>query len=94
MNMSLSTTTRDSLRSLAISDNGFVFDPKTGNAYTLNQTGIIVLRRLKEGREVHEIALELEREFPDVSSVQDDVRDFLRLLREVGLMDEARKEAT
>jgi len=39
----------DRLESLAVSGTGFVFDPATGHTYTLNRTGLDVLRLLREG---------------------------------------------
>jgi hypothetical protein len=37
------------LSTLAISDSGFVFDPRTGHSYTVNASGLTVLRDLKKG---------------------------------------------
>ena len=38
------------LSRMAISENGFVFDPVTGNAFTLNATGLALLRIFQQHR--------------------------------------------
>ena len=39
----------DNLKQLAISENGFVFDPSSGYSYTVNETGLNVLKLLISG---------------------------------------------
>lgn len=38
----------DALRRLALSDSGFVFDPLTGASFTVNSTGLALIRLLQE----------------------------------------------
>ncbi len=40
---------------LKINDNGFVFDPVTGESYTLNPIGLEMLKLINEGRNKPEI---------------------------------------
>ena len=54
--------------SLAVSENGFLFLPTTGETFTVNETGRFILRRLQEGREQQEIISSLIDEF-DVEPV-------------------------
>jgi len=35
------------LRRLALSESGFVFDPVTGNSFTVNETGLFLLRQIQ-----------------------------------------------
>ena len=42
---------------LTINDNGFVFDPVTGESYTLNPVGLEMLRKLDSGQSKEEIKL-------------------------------------
>ncbi|MGD9202281.1 MAG: PqqD family protein [Chitinispirillia bacterium] len=44
------------LYNLAISDTGFIFDPVSGNSYNTNETGVYILKKLKERLNVEEIA--------------------------------------
>jgi PqqD family protein of HPr-rel-A system len=74
------------LKELAISDSGFVFDPFSGGTFTLNATGQVILRGLKEGKSTDEIVKVLSEEFDQVSPrVEEEVRDFLRTMHEFGL---------
>jgi PqqD family protein of HPr-rel-A system len=77
------------IQTLAMSDTGFVFDPRTGHAYTVNATGLAVLRGLKEGRSLAEVTKLVEDDFDQTIAVEDGVRRFLQLLEELGLLPES-----
>ncbi|MBF0131238.1 MAG: PqqD family protein [Magnetococcales bacterium] len=47
------------LGSLAVSRNGFVFDPKSGQSFTVNATGLTTLELLQGGISAREIAVKL-----------------------------------
>jgi len=53
---------------IAISENGFVFNPSTGDSFTLNSTGKEVLTLIKDGKNIDQI-LELMQEKYEVDSV-------------------------
>jgi PqqD family protein of HPr-rel-A system len=74
------------LKNLAISEEGFVFDPTTGQSFTTNSTGIFIFKLLKEEKSEEEIVKELTEEF-EVSedTAQIDLDDFLYRLRELNL---------
>lgn len=75
------------IKRLAINDEGFVFDPATGDSFMLNATGATLLRGLQE--ELDELAL-LERLIDrfDVEPAQaaGDVDDFLMQLRSLRIL--------
>lgn len=75
----------DVLGRLAISGSGFVFDPVIGNSFTVNETGIVVLRMLQDGvTTLPEVIACLSREFDASAEVLErDVLDFAACLREV-----------
>lgn len=75
------------LKNLALSETGFVFDPSTGNTFTLNDSAIFILKSLRDGSTAPDIARQLTAEF-DVSDTQagDDVTDVLLQLKEAGLV--------
>lgn len=77
------------IRSLAISDTGFVFDPRTGHSYSVNRTGLTVLRAMKEGRSRLEITDSLSRDFSRATAVEDDLNVFVKLLEELGIATSA-----
>lgn len=75
-------TKTHSIRDLAISESGFVFDPFSGGTFTVNATGHSILTGLRAGLTTREIVSRLHAEFessPD--NLEDDVREFLRSFR-------------
>ena len=50
---------RERLQKLAVSDTGFVFDPQTGQSFTLNGTGMLSISLLKRGSTVEQTAMSL-----------------------------------
>jgi PqqD family protein of HPr-rel-A system len=74
------------LRVLAVSETGFVFDPRTGHSYSLNPTGLAVLGALRDGTDLATVAVKLREEFDGGVAVEDDIEGFLELLRELGLV--------
>ncbi len=81
----------DSLRHLAISEEGFIFDPLTGNSFTTNKTGLFILSKLREGKSEAEILSDMRERFeaPE-EEMEKDVTDFIEQLRFHGLMGESR----
>jgi hypothetical protein len=76
------------LKDLALSESGFLFDPYTGLTFSLNPTGRFMLERLREGLGETAIREAVERAF-ELGEGDDplrDVRDFMFLLRENGLL--------
>ena len=74
------------LRSLAVSDTGFIFDPRTGHSYSANTTGLAVLSAMKAGLAPAQIVEAISAEFDGSVAVEDDVHQFIELLRELGLV--------
>lgn len=75
-----------SLSELAVSSEGFAFNPSTGQSYTINTTGRIVIDLLATGLEVEQVARNLVKRF-DVSfeDAFADVLEFRGQLRIYGL---------
>ena len=72
------------LRELAVSDSGFIFDPMTGHTFTVNPSGLLLLRWLKDGVEAGQLSARLAEEFaiePDEDPTRN-VQDFIMQLRE------------
>ncbi|MBM4403450.1 MAG: PqqD family protein [Candidatus Cloacimonetes bacterium] len=72
---------------LAISDNGFIFDPATGYSYSANETGFMLLRMLQSGLDKAEIRQQFLTEYettPD--SLDSDLEHFILMLRALNLI--------
>ncbi|NOX43247.1 MAG: PqqD family protein [Gammaproteobacteria bacterium] len=71
------------LNRLAISENGFLFDPSSSNSFTLNQTGSAVIDILKKELDADQTIKLLLQEFDvTASTVERDLFEFARTLRE------------
>ncbi len=76
------------LNSLAISDNGFIFKPSTGESFTTNELGLIILNLLKEGKSADEIINEITEEFDvDAISAGRDLYEYLDFLKRENMID-------
>ncbi len=51
------------LAKLAVSESGFLFDPETGQSFTLNKTGLVTLNQLKRGSSIEETASYLSQNY-------------------------------
>jgi hypothetical protein len=74
---------------IALSENGFVFNPSTGDSFTMNKTGREVLMLIKEGKNLDQIA-DLMGEKYDVDRVTlvRYLEDFVNELGANNLMEE------
>jgi hypothetical protein len=74
------------LSQLALSDEGFVFDPQTGDSFQVSETGMVVMHALKEGRGDEEIAQQLVAHFEvSLEEARRDCTDFRSQLKNFGL---------
>ncbi len=72
----------ENLMRLALSDSGFVFDPVSGNSFSVNGSGMAILRRLQQGTDLTRIVASLCEEFEvDALAAERDVIEFANLLR-------------
>ena len=77
-------------KDLAISETGFVFDPFSGGTFTVNATGQVIIKALREGLSIDETIARLQTDFENVTdNLDEDVRDFLRTLSEFGLLSDS-----
>lgn len=71
------------LERLAVSESGFVFDPLSGHSFTVNETGLAILRMLQRGSRVDELRRRLASEYDVESAALDrDLLEFLGSLRD------------
>ena len=75
------------LKRLAVNDEGFLFDPVTGESYTVNPVGATIIKLLKEGGSAPQNVEALVSAF-DVGQeeAERDLNDFLAHLRSLKLI--------
>ncbi len=76
------------LNSLAISDNGFIFKPATGESFTTNEMGLFIINLLKEGKSGDEIINAITEDFEiDNVTAGRDLYEFLDFLKRENMTD-------
>lgn len=71
------------LQRLAISENGFVFDPVSGHNFTVNETGLVILRKLQKDNQLAPLLDHLMEEYDATRrELERDVLEFAGLLRD------------
>lgn len=74
---------------IALSENGFVFNPSTGDSFTLNNTGKEVLMMIKEGKNISQIAdLMIAKYDADRITIERYLEDFVNDLSMNNLMED------
>jgi len=72
-----------SLQRLAISESGFVFDPTSGHNFTVNETGLSILRRLQKNTDLTPLLEALIEEYEVTPrELERDVLEFAGMLRD------------
>lgn len=71
---------------LALSEEGFVFDPMSGQSYQVNPIGVLILKELRDQKSVADIVSILTTEFEVASEeAERDVYDFIERLQRYGI---------
>lgn len=68
-------------KNIAISESGFVFNPVTGESYTVNPIGTEIIQLLNEGMETEQITISLcDKYLVDRHTFEKDLSDFVGML--------------
>ena len=75
-------------KNIAINDKGLLFNPATGESFTVNQIGIIIIKLLKEEKSISEISDIITEEYNvDDHTLEKDILDFGYLLRNHNIVE-------
>jgi hypothetical protein len=70
------------LKDIAFSDTGFIFNPITGESYSVNPIGVCILNRLREGKSLHQICEHLVADFEvEHETAERDLMEFMNILK-------------
>ncbi|MDX9848581.1 MAG: PqqD family protein [Tenuifilaceae bacterium] len=76
-------------KNVAISESGFIFDPSTGDSFTLNPIGVELFGMIKEGKPIDEIIPYFTSKYDvDSSSFERYYYDFVGTLKQMQLVDD------
>ncbi|MEN9488461.1 MAG: hypothetical protein RL494_726 [Bacteroidota bacterium] len=68
-------------KNLAISENGFVFNPTTGDSFSVNELGAVIINEIKAGKSKSEIIESVSTTYnAEKSTIEKDFNEFLNVL--------------
>ena len=77
-------------KNIAISESGFVFDPNTGDSYSMNPIGLEIMTFMKEGKSQGDIFnFVLKKYEVDRDTFENNFYDFMNMLRQFNLIETA-----
>ncbi len=75
-------------KNIAISDSGFLFNPSSGESFSVNQTGTEILNMIKEGKSDNEIReYFLSKYDTNANTFDKDLQDFKEMISQYQLTD-------
>ncbi|MDD2197924.1 MAG: PqqD family protein [Bacteroidales bacterium] len=76
-------------KNIAISETGFIFDPTTGDSFTLNPAGIEILEMIKQSKPFADISTAFTSKYDvDPSSFERYYYDFVATLKQMQLIED------
>ncbi|HBS85754.1 MAG: hypothetical protein A2W91_13370 [Bacteroidetes bacterium GWF2_38_335] len=76
-------------KNIAVSENGFVFDPTTGDSYSLNEIGTEFLNLMKAGKSKEKIQKEIMNKYDvDEITFEKSFHDFIKMLATYQLIED------
>jgi hypothetical protein len=80
-------------KNIAISESGYIFNPSTGESFTVNPIGIEIFNMIKSDKSFEEVSkFILERYNADESTIEKDYNDFVGMLKMHQLIENEDKE--
>jgi len=75
-------------KNIALSDSGFLFNPLSGDSYSVNEVGGFIIKMIKDNKSEEEIIKTVTEEYAiDKDSVEKDFYDFKKVLETYKLTD-------
>ena len=76
-------------KNIAVSETGFVFDPTSGESYSINKEGQEIMALMKDGKNAEQISTIMCETYEiDPASFEKYFYDFIGMLRQFQLVDE------
>jgi hypothetical protein len=75
-------------KNIAVSEEGFLFNPTTGDSFSTNPVGSEIIALLKQDKSISDIKIEIGKQY-DVDSylLERDLEDFMTLLKEHNILE-------
>ena len=76
-------------KNVAISENGFLFNASRGDSYLTNSVALLIINLLKENKSLDDIKEYLLVTYEvDESTLEKDLYDFLKMMKQYSLIEE------
>lgn len=76
------------LKNIALSNSGFVFNPNTGDSFSVNPIGLKILRELQSGLSEDEIKKALLNHYQtDKETIEKDLYDFFKMIEQYNITE-------
>ena len=76
-------------KNIALSESGFIFDPASGESFSLNNTGADIVDLLKKGSSIEEIrSFMLNKYEAEEHEIEKEIFDFVNILRQYQLIED------
>lgn len=76
-------------KNIAISETGFVFDPTTGDSYSLNPVAAEILQLLKNNKSIKDVIASVIKKYEvDEAQLEKDIQDFIMSLEQYHLIEQ------
>ena len=76
------------LQNIAVSDNGFMFIPTTGETFTLNKIAKDFINLIKQGKDFHSTLNEFSEKYDvDKNTLEKDFNDFINQLKNFKILE-------
>ncbi len=76
-------------KNIAVSDAGMIFNPETGETFTVNPIGAEIISAVKEGHSPESITKTITEKYNvEPTTFEKDYEDFIGLLRNFSLLEE------
>ena len=74
-------------KNIALSESGFIFDPSTGDSFSVNSTGLKILELLRSGMAEIEIVKTMAESYEaDHKLIREDLDDFIHHLKQLKMI--------
>jgi len=75
-------------KNIAISDSGLLFNPATGESFSVNPIGLEIINLMRQGKDADEISKALISDYStDLPMIERDLHDFIHMLKQYQLAD-------
>ena len=75
-------------KNIALSESGFIFNPATGDSFSVNSIGLTILELLKAGVPVDEVKEKLKKTYQvEEDQIAEDFHDFTSHLKQLNLLE-------